>query len=58
MADEKKTCPACGSEHVERIEVDIGVGIQYCSWECFNCGWDENDAGPPFADDINNPAPF
>jgi len=53
-------CPACGGAHLDRPEVDIGVGTQYGPWECFNpsCGWSENDAGPPFADDIDNPAPF
>jgi hypothetical protein len=25
------------------VEVDIGVGIQYGPWECFNCGWGQED---------------
>ena len=41
-------CPACGSEHVERAEVDIGVGILYGPWECFNCGWGEEESGDIF----------
>lgn len=34
-------CPNCGSSECGRDEVDIGVGVQYGPWECYNCGWYE-----------------
>ena len=38
-------CPICGSENVERVEVDIGVGIQVGPWQCHAdpCVWQEYD---------------
>lgn len=33
------TCPSCGGTHVDRDEVDIGVGTQVGPWGCFDCGW-------------------
>lgn len=36
-------CPKCGSDHVDRDEVDIGVGTQCGPWGCFDCGWVEGD---------------
>ena len=33
-------CPECGSQ-CDRIEVDIGVGIQCSPWECYHCGWNK-----------------
>ncbi len=35
-----RVCPKCGSE-CDREEVDIEVGVQYGSWYCLNCDWDE-----------------
>jgi hypothetical protein len=44
MPDEpKKKCEACGSEYLDRIEVDIGVGVQCGPWQCCDCGWTEDD---------------
>ena len=36
-----KECPNCGSDHIDRDEVDIGVGTQYGPWGCSDCGWTE-----------------
>lgn len=33
-------CPACGGP-TQRIEVDIGVGIQYGPRHCMDCVWQE-----------------
>lgn len=33
-------CPACGGQ-LQRIEVDIGVGIQYGPAHCRDCAWQE-----------------
>lgn len=38
---DKMTCPKCGSAHVDRDEVDIGVGTQCGPWGCYDCGWTE-----------------
>lgn len=43
----KEACPKCGSEHVDRVAVDIGVGTQYGPLMCYDCGWTESD---PLAD--------
>ena len=40
------TCPNCGSDHVDRDEVDIGVGTQCGPYGCFDCGWVEGQDGP------------
>ena len=37
-----EVCPNCGSTHTDRIEVDIGVGVQYGPLECFECGYFED----------------
>lgn len=34
-------CPNCGSDHIDRDAIDIGVGTQYGPWGCFDCGWTE-----------------
>lgn len=34
-------CPNCESDHIDRDEIDIGVGIQYGPWRCDDCGWVE-----------------
>jgi len=39
-------CPKCGSSNCDRVEVDIGVGIQYGPWECYECGWSQGDGIP------------
>lgn len=36
-----RLCPICDEECM-RVEVDIGVGIQYGPWGCA-CGWSENE---------------
>jgi predicted RNA-binding Zn-ribbon protein involved in translation (DUF1610 family) len=36
-------CPRCGSANIDRIEVDIGVGIQCGPYGCFDCGWTEGE---------------
>jgi hypothetical protein len=53
-------CPDCGGA-CERIEVDIGVGVQFGPRYCLECGWqepepdtgllpiDENDINDAFA---------
>ena len=35
------TCPACLSSNVDRVSVDVGVGMQHGPWSCFDCGWYE-----------------
>lgn len=47
-------CPKCGSTHVDRDEVDIGVGVQCGPWGCFDCGWTE---GYPIVEFIESPDP-
>jgi hypothetical protein len=32
------SCPEC-NEDLDRIEVDIGVGIEYGPYGCPSCGW-------------------
>lgn len=39
-------CPNCGAHMLQRIEVDIGVGIQYGPWGCYQCGWSEDSTDP------------
>jgi len=34
-------CPNCGSKDVDRESVDVGVGIIYGPYGCFDCGWSE-----------------
>ena len=34
-------CPDCGSNALDRDEVDIGVGTQTGPWRCLDCGWEE-----------------
>jgi hypothetical protein len=54
-------CPKCGSTHVDRDEVDIGVGTQCGPWACFDCGWSEDDrpavTTPPFGSPDDDPDP-
>lgn len=50
-------CPECGEE-LDRIEVDIGVGIQYGPAQCYHCGWSETDDCADFLDFVENGAPF
>ncbi len=45
MTNEKETCPNCGSDHVDRDAVDIGVGTQYGPLGCLDCGWSEQGQG-------------
>lgn len=39
----EEECPACGAS-VSRIEVDIGIGIQYEPAQCTQCVWQETEA--------------
>lgn len=48
-----KRCPRCGSEHIDRDEVDIGVGVQYGPYGCYECGWTEGVTYTPPLDDDN-----
>lgn len=34
-------CEKCGYP-CDRDEVDVGVGVIYGPWGCFNCGWSED----------------
>lgn len=43
MSETPTTCPECGSSHVDRDEVDTGVGTQCGPLACFDCGWVEWD---------------
>ncbi len=43
-------CPDCGSNALDRDEVDIGVGTQTGPWRCLDCGWEEK--APDFDDDF------
>lgn len=31
-------CERCGNE-CDRDEVDVGVGVVYGPWGCYECGW-------------------
>lgn len=33
-------CPECGAK-CGRDEVDVGVGLIYGPWGCWDCGWSE-----------------
>lgn len=58
MSDEERDkCPECG-EACDRVEVDIGVGIQYGPALCPFCGWSETDDCSDFLDFVENGAPF
>jgi hypothetical protein len=35
-------CPWCQSDGLDRIEVDIGVGVQCGPWRCSNCLYAED----------------
>lgn len=45
MVFEPMKCPRCGSD-CDRIEVDIGVGIQCGPWHCTQCEWSQEDDLP------------
>ena len=40
--NEMDKCPKCGSDEIERDEVDVGVGVITGPWGCLECGWSEN----------------
>jgi hypothetical protein len=49
-------CGKCGSSHVDRVAVDIGVGTQYGPLQCFDCGWSEEDeAEIKYTESIDTP---
>lgn len=50
-------CPQCG-ERCDRIDVDIGVGIQYGPASCPVCGWSETDDCADFIEYVEEGAPF
>lgn len=48
-------CPKCFSDHVDRDEIDIGVGTQCGPYRCFECGWEEGRGGPQLLDTNGEP---
>jgi hypothetical protein len=37
----ERSCPKCGGD-CDRIEVDIGVGVQCGPWQCMSCAWSQD----------------
>lgn len=35
-------CPLCGGDALDRVEVDIGVGVQCGPWRCYDCLYSED----------------
>jgi hypothetical protein len=35
-------CPWCGEDSLDRVEVDIGVGVQCGPWSCSCCLYSES----------------
>lgn len=48
--EQRTNCPNCGSQNIERDEVDVGVGVIYGPYGCHDCGW---SADPEY--DLSDP---